>query len=162
MDGGVAETSRSRMIAARPQMIWDVLSDFGSLSSWAAGVDHSCLLNEGADHRPLGTTRRVQVGRNALVERITEFEPPMSLAYEIEGMPPRLGKLANRWILQPAGNGTEVTVTSTVDTGRGPLAAATGWIVGRVMAKQSDSMLAGLAHRLENRSGASEATGETQ
>lgn len=150
LDGGVSETSRSKAIAASTQAIWDVLADFGSLSSWAAGTDHSCLLNHGPDGGALGTTRRVQVGSNALVERITEFDVPASLGYDIEGMPPRLGRLANRWTLRPTAGGTVVTVTSTVDIGAGPLAVAAERVVGRVMAKQSDSMLAGLARRLEN------------
>ena len=43
-----------------------------------------------------------------------------------------------------------VTLTSTVEIGAGPLARLAERVVGRVMAKQSDAMLAGLAHRLEN------------
>jgi len=151
LDGGVVDTARSRPIAARPQAIWDVLADFGSLSSWAQGADHSCLLAEGPDGGPLGTIRRVQMGRNALVERITEFDPPAALAYDIEGLPARLGKLANRWTLRRIGNETEVTVTSRVDIGEGPVASVAERIVGAVMAKQSESMLAGLARRLEDR-----------
>lgn len=151
LDDDVASISRSRVIAARPQAIWDVLADFGSLSSWAEGVDHSCLLNDGPDGASLGTNRRVQVGRNALVERITELDPPVALAYDVEGLPRRLGRLANRWTLRPTGSGTQVTVTSAVDAGSGVVAAATGRVVARVMARQSDSMLTGLSRRLENR-----------
>ena len=98
----MADISRSRTIAARPQAIWDVLADFGAPSSWADDVDHSCVLNHGPDGGPLGTTRRVQVGRNTFVERIVEFD-----------------RLAERVVL-------------------------------RGMAKQSDALLAGLAHRLED------------
>lgn len=145
----MVEINRSRSVAAAPQAIWDVLADFGALSSWATNVTHSCLLADGPDDGPIGTTRRVQAGRNTLVERITAFEPPITLRYDIEGLPRRLGKLANRWTLQPAGSRTQVTVTSTIDAGSGWLATATARIVGRVMAKQSDSMLAGLARRVE-------------
>ena len=105
LDDGVADISRSRTIAAQPQAIWDVLADFGSLSSWADNVDHSCVLNHGPDGGALGTTRRVQVGRNALVERITEFDPPATLAYDIEGLPARLRKVTNRWTLRPVPTG---------------------------------------------------------
>lgn len=152
--GRVADISRSRNIAAEPQAIWDVLADFGALSSWAPGADHSCLLNQGPDGGPLGTTRRVQVGSNVLVERITEFEAPAALGYDIEGLPPRLGKVANRWTLRPTGSATApattVTLTSTVDAGTSRPARMAEWVALRVMAKQSDSMLAGLANRLEN------------
>jgi carbon monoxide dehydrogenase subunit G len=144
----VAHISRSSTISAPPQAIWDVLADFGSLSSWADGVEHSCILNHGPDG-PVGTTRRVQVRRDALVESITEFDPPTTLAYAIEGLPARLRRVANEWMLRPADDATVVTVTSTVEIGSGPLAGLAERIVGRVIAKQSDAMLAGLKRRLE-------------
>jgi hypothetical protein len=90
------------------------------------------------------------VRHDALVESITEFDPPATLAYDIEGLPARLRRVANRWTLRPAGEATVVTVTSTVEIGRGPLADLAERIVGRVMAKQSDAMLAGLNRRLED------------
>lgn len=150
LDVGVANIRRSRMITAQPQSIWAVLADFGSLSSWAANADHSCVLNQGADGQMVGTTRRVQMGRNALLERITEFDPVTALAYDVEGLPARMGRIANRWTLRRAGDGTEVTVTSTVDIGSGRVAEAAEWVVGRFMARQSESMLTGLAIRTEN------------
>jgi carbon monoxide dehydrogenase subunit G len=146
--GGVSVISRDATISATPQAIWDVLADFGALSSWADAVDHSCILNHGPDGVLPGTTRRVQVGRNVFVERIFEAAQPMTLAYDIEGLPRRLRHVANRWTLRPAGAATVVTVTSTVDIGTNPLARAAERIVCRVMAKQSESMLAGIAGHL--------------
>lgn len=137
---------------AEPQAIWNILADFGALSSWAGGVDHSCVLNQ-CPGGAVGTTRRVQLGGNALVERITEFEPPMKLAYDIEGLPPRLRKVANCWTLRRSGAGdgaTAVVLTSTVEVGDGKPARMAEWVALRVLAKQSEAMLAGLAHRLEN------------
>jgi hypothetical protein len=66
----VADIHSARTIAARAQQIWDVLADFGSISSWADNIDHSCILFSGPDGGPVGTARRVQVKRDALVERI--------------------------------------------------------------------------------------------
>ncbi|MBJ7338381.1 SRPBCC family protein [Mycolicibacterium sp.] len=149
-DVDVADISRSRSISAPPQAIWDVLADFGSLSSWSDNVDHSCILNHGPDGETTGTTRRVQIGRNALVERITEFDPHSALAYHIEGLPTRLRTVVNRWTLRPTGDATEVTLTSRVEIGAGPVARAAEWVVCRGMAKESDSMLGGLARRMEN------------
>lgn len=140
---------RGRTVAAAPQAVWDVLADFGALSSWADGVDHSCVLNSGPDGGLLGTTRRVQIGRTALVERITELDEPSALGYSVEGLPKRLGSLSNRWTLSPAGTGTEVTITSTADVGFWPIGTAVEWAVGRAMAKKSESLLAALARRLE-------------
>jgi Polyketide cyclase / dehydrase and lipid transport len=148
-DDVVAEISRSRIVLASLPAVWDVLADFGALSSWAPNADHSCILNHGPDGAPLGTTRRVQIGRNALVERITDFEPRTALAYAIEGLPTRLRAVSNRWTLRADGEHTGVTLTSRVVIGSGPLARAAEWVVCRVMAKQSDSMLTGLARRTE-------------
>ncbi len=66
----MAEVRHSRTIAAEPEAIWGVLADFGALSAWADGVDHSCLLHHGDDADPLGLTRRVQVGRDVFVEPV--------------------------------------------------------------------------------------------
>lgn len=147
----MAHIQRSRVIAARPLEVWDVLADFGAISSWADNVDHSCILTSGADGSPLGTTRRVQVKRDTLVERIIEFDPPRALSYDIDGLPRLLRRLTNRWTLAPgAGDATAVTLTSTVEIGSRPPQKLAERVVCRIMARQSDSMLAGLANRLEN------------
>jgi hypothetical protein len=144
----VADIYRSRTIAAEPKEVWDVLADFGSISSWADNIDHSCILNHGSN--PVGTTRRVQIGRNALVERITEFDPTWTLAYDVEGLPKRLHRFNNRWTLRRVQEGnTVVTLTSTVEIGSGPLQRLAERAVCRVQVRRSDVMLAGLAKRWE-------------
>ncbi len=145
----MADISRSRTIAAQPQAIWDVLADFGSLSSWASNADHSCLLNHGPDGELTGTSRRVQMGRNVLVETVITCEPLTEIAYTVEGLPSRMGAITNRWTLRPAANETAVTLTSTVDIGDGIVAGVAERAICRIMAKQSESMLAGLAQRTE-------------
>lgn len=149
MNDPVAQIRRTRAVATEPSALWDVLADFGAISAWADNVDHSCLLEHGADGVRVGTTRRVQVGRDTLVERIAEFDPPIALAYDIEGLPRRL-KVGNRWTLSPHGNGhTEVAVTTTVHVGTPGLASVIERVLCRFLAKQSDVMLDGLAKRLE-------------
>lgn len=145
----MAHTHRSRTIAAAAHEIWDVLADFGSISGWADNVDHSCILTHGPDGQPQGTTRRIQAGRNTLVERVTEFDPPVALAYDIEGLPKRLRRVANRWTLHPTRDGTEVTLTSTLEIGSRPTQQLAERLLCRVLARQSDVMLAGLANRME-------------
>lgn len=152
LDDSVAQISRSRSIAVPAQRVWDVLADFGALSSWAGNVDHSCLLDHGPDGAAVGTSRRVQVGRDTLVERITEIQPPDALAYDIEGLPRRVRRVANRWQLTPNDDSTAVTLTTTVEIGANPLAGVAERALCRFMAKQSDAMLAGLAARLEGSS----------
>jgi carbon monoxide dehydrogenase subunit G len=143
----VAAIDRSRRIAADTQAVWDVLADFGSISAWADNIDHSCILVQGSE--PLGTTRRVQIGRNALVETITEFDVGRAIAYDVDGLPRRVRRFNNRWSLRPSGDGTVVTLTSTVEIGSGPVRKLTEQVVCRVQTRQSDVMLAGLAQRLE-------------
>jgi hypothetical protein len=146
----VADIHRTRTIAARAHEIWDVLADFGALSSWVPNADHSCILFSGPDRGLVGTARRVQLGRDALVERITEFDPPRALAYDIEGLPRRLRRVTNRWTLAAdAPDSTVVTLTSTVDIGPRTPHKLAEHVLCRFMAHQSDSMLTGLANRLE-------------
>ena len=144
----MAEIARSRTVAAEPKEVWDVLADFGSISSWADNVDHSCILNHRIKH--VGTTRRVQIGRATLVERITEFDPTWALAYDVKGLSKRLQRFSNRWTLRRIQDGhTVVTLTSTVDIGSGPLQKLIERVVCRVLGRQSDVMLDGLAKRSE-------------
>jgi carbon monoxide dehydrogenase subunit G len=146
----VAETRRTRTVAAEPQAIWDVLADFGAISGWADKVDHSCLLSPEAQDVRVATTRRVQVGRNTLVERITEFRPPSALAYDVEGFP-RWLRVNNRWTLAPSAGATSVTLVSTV-TVAGPLGRIVERVVVRASATMLDGLLTGLANRTERRS----------
>jgi Polyketide cyclase / dehydrase and lipid transport len=144
----VAHIARSRTIAAGPKQAWDVLADFGSISSWADNIDHSCILNHGSG--AVGSTRRVQIGRNTLIERITEFDPTWALAYSVEGLPKLLHRFANRWTLRAAQGGTTVvTLTSTVEIGSGPIHKLAKRMLCRVALRQFDVMLTGLANRLE-------------
>lgn len=145
----MATVSRARTVAAPVQAVWDVLADFGSIGGWAGNVDHSCILGRGPEGLA-GTSRRVQVGRNALVERITEAAAPGLLAYDIEGLPHRLRRVANRWTLtaDPRG-GTSVRITSTVEIGANPLARIAERAMCRMMARQADTMLTGLAKTVE-------------
>lgn len=145
---------RTRTIAARVDEIWNVLADFGSICAWAGNVDHSCILHAGRNGQAVGTARRVQVKRDALVERITEFEPPRALAYDIDGLPRRLRRVSNRWTLAAAAGAaapeTRVTLTSSVEIGPRPTHRLAERILCRFLARQSDTMLAGLANRLED------------
>lgn len=145
----MATISRTRRLAAAPQSVWDVLADFGAISAWADNVDHSCLLSPAADEIGIGTTRRVQVGRDTLVERVTEFDPPRSLAYDVQGFTRRLGRLTNRWTLEPAGGGTVVTLSTTIEVGPSRLQDLAAQAVARISAEQLDRMLTGFAQKVQ-------------
>lgn len=151
LDVLVVHISRARTIAAEPQLIWDVLADFGSISAWADFVDHSCLLGPAPGDGKIGLARRIQLGRNTVVERIVEFDPPGALAYDIEGLPRLVRRLRNHWQLRGTAAGfTAVTLTTTVDIGPHLPQRLAEHLLCRVTARQSDQMLAGLAHRVKD------------
>ncbi len=130
-----------------PDVVWAALADFGGISRWAPNVDHSCLTTEQRDG--IGAVRRVQVGRNALLERVVEWDPGHQLSYAIEGMPAVVRSVTNTWRLEGSGGSTRVTLSSRVDVGPRPPQQVIARVVGRVLAKASREMLAGLKHHLE-------------
>jgi uncharacterized protein YndB with AHSA1/START domain len=133
-------------VDASPADVWAALAAFDRISEWAADVDHATHLT--AQTEGVGAARRVQVGRTVLVERITEWDPPQALAYDLEGLPPVVGGATNRWALRPSGDGTHVTLTSTVDPGVKPAGRLVAPLLVRRLAKASEGMLAGLAAHL--------------
>jgi len=146
----MTEASRTRDVAAGPAAVWAVLADFGSLSAWADGVDHSCLLNDGATE--VGLTRRVQSGRDTFVETITVFDPPQLLAYDIHGVP-RGFAASNRWNLRAHGDrATTVTLTSTVSMDSRLLRPVGERVFAQQMTRRSEALLSSLALTLGGRS----------
>ena len=141
----------SRSMAASPEDVWSVLADYSAISTWAPEVDHSCLLTR-ADVElgaGVGLTRRIQTGRMTLLERVAVWESPTTLAYDITGLPPIVRSVRNRWDIVSTGAGVVVTLTSSIDVGPRPPAQLVARIVGKRLAKASESMLSGLAVHLE-------------
>lgn len=138
----MAQKVRTRRIDAKPDEIWALLADFGSLADWVPSVSHTTLTTGG--DVGVGTTRRVQAGRIVLLEQIVDFEPGETLAYRIDGLPRVVRHAENRWRLTEVDGGTEVSITSTVDTGSRPPRRAIAGLVVAVQAKVSDRLLAGL------------------
>ena len=139
----MVNTSTSRVIPVSPTRVWEVLADFGGISRWGTGVDQSSLLSEGPIG--LGSTRRVQVGRNTLRETITTFEPGRALGYSLIGLPPVVREATNTWTLVPEGEGTAITLTSEARTKGGPVLAHV--VIGR-LGKAGKQLVDGLAEHL--------------
>lgn len=134
-------------IARPPEVVWAKLADFGAISRWAPNVDHSSSATARSDD--VGAVRRVQVGRNAFLERVVEWVPEERLAYSIEGLPPVVRSVTNTWQLEGSGPATTVTLTSRIDAGPRPPQQVVARLVGRVLARASRQMLAGLKTHLE-------------
>ena len=124
-----------------PAAVWAVLADFGAINRWADNVVHSNLVTEQRDG--IGAVRRVQVGRNALLERIVVWEPGVRVGYDIEGLP-IVRRVTNTWHLEEAGATTQLSLTSHVDTV--PIVRR---IIGQVLAMESRKLLAGLKAHVE-------------
>lgn len=137
------EVVRSTDVAAPPADVWAVLSDFGAISSWATNVDHSCLLSDQTEG--VGAARRIQTGRTTLVERVVAWEPPSTLSYALEGLPPVVRSAINTWHVHATEDGARVSLITRVDAGPRPPQKLLAKAVSRKLAQASDVMLAGLA-----------------
>ena len=133
---------RTATVEAAPDDVWAVLADFGAMSGWVPMIQHSCLLSEQSEG--IGTVRRVQIARQTLVERATAWDPPRELAYDIEGLPPIVGTAHTTWRVAPAEGGSDIVLTTRIDTGRNPIRFLVAWKVLERMATASELMLAGL------------------
>ena len=141
---------RESIEIARPRAeVWAVLADFGAIVDWAPNVDHSWLATRAEGE--VGAVRRVQVGRNVLLERIVEWTPGEALAYELGGLPPVVRSATNRWSLLDQGGVTAATLTTSIDTGSRPPQRVIGRVVGRALAKASRQMLDGLRVHVEQK-----------
>lgn len=147
-----ADTSCTATAASPVEAAWAVLAAFDRIADWAPRVDHSSHLRGPATG--VGATRRVQVGRTVLVEEVVAWEPEHRLAYRIEGLPPRLGRLTTTWSLDPTAGGTRVTVSTTVDAGPRPPQQVAARIAARVIGRANRGLLAGLVERLVTTTGA--------
>ena len=137
--------TRAARLDAGPEAVWSVLADYGGIGSWSSDVDHSTMISGLA--AGVGARRRIQVGRLTIIERVTEWGPESTLAYDIEGLPlPKaIRAVVNRWVLVGAGDTTVVEITTTVDTGSSRLAGGLGRAIARRLARTSDHMLDDLA-----------------
>jgi hypothetical protein len=146
----MAEVEERTSIGRSAGEIWAVLADYGRISTWASNVAHSCLTTEQSEG--VGTVRRVQVGRNALLERVVDWEHGVRLGYRIEGLPPVVRSAVNTWTLDTDGHdrsATTVTLTTRIDTGPRPPQQVAARVIARVLAKASREMLAGLEAYIE-------------
>lgn len=139
----MTSVNRSQVLTAPPETVWAVLADFPAIGRWAPNVDHAAPAS--AAHDGLGATRRVQVGRIALLETVVDWQPPRQLSYTVVGLPPVAGPITTSWQLAPHDDGTLVTVTTVVQSPRRPPGRIIGRALSRRLAGAADEMLRGLA-----------------
>ncbi|MEO1061819.1 MAG: SRPBCC family protein [Actinomycetota bacterium] len=143
---------RSGEVAATPVEVWAVLGDFPAISRWAPHVDYSCAL--GATEVGPGAARRIQAGRSTLVERVLVWDPPTTLSYSVEGLPPIVRSATNTWTVGAAPIGATVSLASRLEVGPRPPHRLAGRVVARLLARTSERLLAALAADLDTTRGA--------
>jgi Polyketide cyclase / dehydrase and lipid transport len=141
--------TRSLLIPAAPDRVWTTLADFSSISCWAPNVSHSSAASEA--HDEVGAVRRVQVGRNALLERVTDWRLLEGLSYTIEGLPPDAGVVTTTWRIEPHGQASMTSVSTLIEPTGGPRGRIVGQVVARLLARAAGQMLQGLTDHLGER-----------
>lgn len=137
-------TTVSRVSVGAPvEVVWQLLAGYADISRWAGNVDQSSLLTAGAPGP--GAVRRVQVGRAALRETVTVWEPDRALGYDIAGLPAIVTAASNTWTLAADGAGTVVTLTGAVKTRGGPAVAR---LVARKVGQANEQLVQSLATHL--------------
>lgn len=135
--------ARSQLVPAAPEQVWATLAAFDQISRWAGNVEHSAYTTDRTDG--VGTARRVQAGRIAVLETVVEWEPETTLAYRLDGLPPLARSVTNRWTLEAADGGTDATLTTVIEPLSGPRGRVGTKILGAVLTRASNAMLTGLA-----------------
>ncbi|NNE72503.1 MAG: SRPBCC family protein [Acidimicrobiales bacterium] len=138
--------ARTRDIAASPEQVWAVLADFGRIGRWGHGVDHAETIST-VEPGP-GMRRRVQSGRNVVVEEVTDWVPPKLLRYRFEGLPPFVESATNTWTLTGRGASTEVTLTTELESAGPPPTKIPLRALGQAMGRVSNGLLDGLVEHL--------------
>ena len=140
------EVSRSCDVDASPSAVWAVLADFATISSWAANVDHSCLMS--GQTEGVGMVRRIQSGRTTLLEQVVTWAPSATLSYELRGLPSVVRSATNTWTIVETASGSRVSLTSQVDSGPRPSQQLVAKAVGHKLGQASDQLIAGLKARV--------------
>ena len=114
-----------------------MLADFGSISSWADNVDHSCILNHGSEprwhhpaspdrpQRPGGADHRVRPDVGARLRRRRPDQATAAVQQPLDAAASQDGK-------------TVVTLTSTAEIGSGAMQKLAERALCRVQVRQSD------------------------
>ena len=142
----MAIVEKEILIKASSDQIWQVLSDFDSISTWSGVVDHSTYLTP--ESSGIGSARRIQQGANTLIETVTEWNEGELLAYTLSGLPPVFRSATNCWRISQNEAPTKVSLTIELVPIRPP-AALPAAIVSRVIARINKKLLRDLKKYVE-------------
>jgi uncharacterized protein YndB with AHSA1/START domain len=137
-------TARS---TAPPEKVWALLAEVETWPGWAAFNAAELEQHGSPESEGVGAVRRFQRGRWTTRERVTVFEPPRRLAYELlSGIPIR--DYRAEVTLEPDNGGTRITWRSSF-RGKFPIPAG---LVRRGLQSFIAATADGLARAAEGRS----------
>lgn len=107
------EIAAGRVIRADLAIVWSILGDFGTEHRWASQLKQC---RRSTDWVRVGTVRSCThakpiMGRSAIEEELTEFEPGRALTYRLRGGAGPFRSAEGRWRVSPVKNGTLVEVS---------------------------------------------------
>jgi carbon monoxide dehydrogenase subunit G len=105
-----------KTVPQSPEHVWSVLADHEGMTQWAPGLKASLTTVGTGDRNGVGAVRRISAPgpMPAIVEKIVKFEPGQHLGYDaVSGIPFR--DYRGDVELRPAGSGTEILWSITVD-----------------------------------------------
>ena len=99
-----------------PEHVWSVLSDHEGMSGWAPGLKVTLENEGGTERNGLGAVRRISAPgpMPAIVEEVVAFQPPSLLSYRAKAGVP-FKNYGGTVTLTPAGNGTKIDYSITLD-----------------------------------------------
>lgn len=143
------EIKVQRIVKKPINEVFEALSDHASYGLFKS-VGTAKLLTEGDDERNgVGALRSVQTGAFKVWERITEFERPTHMQYQIEkSRPIKIKHYKGTIDLKDLGDGT----TQVTWRSEGRIAVPIiGWVLDRKMQKQGTKVFNSMLKSLESR-----------
>jgi uncharacterized protein YndB with AHSA1/START domain len=109
----------TRMVEATPEQIWGVLQDGWSYPSWVVGASRMRAVSD--DWPATGSKLHHSAGIWPVVVNdettVLESDPPRLLRLQAKGRP--AGEATVELRIEPAGNGSKITITEDVTRGPG-------------------------------------------
>ena len=146
----MSSLTRSVVIDAARDQVWEVLADFGTVSRWAPTITDSAIVGD-ASHGVGAVRTCTHVKMGTLEETIVSWTEGEAYSYDVTaGLPFPMKALRNHWSLGERGANTEVTLHQEFSTKLGPLGSLMELMMRkRMMRKEMGLALAGLKFHIE-------------
>jgi hypothetical protein len=104
-----------RRVAVEPATAWEVVSDHERMSEWTPSRAVVLETPGSPDRNGVGAVRALHMFGPTVRERITAFEPPTTLRYElVSGLPFR--DYTGQITVEPSGNGSVISTAISFRT----------------------------------------------